>query len=154
MRYPRIRESNVGAARWPGLAVMLGIVLLLAGASCGGGAKPVFPVNGKVFYQGKPTHKAIVWLHPENPSDSTKSTPPRGVVQQDGSFQISTFQPNDGAPPGRYRVSISWRVPSKVGDDEGEQLLPRRYQDPATSGLPPVEVKEGANELPPFQLTN
>jgi hypothetical protein len=132
------------------LALLAAALLSLAGCSRGN-ELPVFPVRGTVFYKGKPAHRAIVWFHPEGKTD-LKAHKPRAVVEPDGSFQISTYRTHDGAPAGRYRVSIYWRAQGKVGDDEGESLLPARYGDPQTSGLPPVEVKEGSNELPPFQL--
>jgi hypothetical protein len=131
-------------------------LLLAAGACSGGGERPVYPVRGKVFAKGgKPAHRAIVWLHPEAKSTSeSKSQLPHGVVEQDGSFQLSTYGKDDGAPPGRYRVTVIWTAPGKFsGDDTGKSLLPARYSNPQLSGLPVVEIKEGPNELPPFELT-
>jgi hypothetical protein len=133
-------------------AVLLAIALLCA-ASCGRrGTDTVFPVQGKVFYKGRPAHKALVWLHPLDPL-AAKGVPPRAVVEEDGSFQVSTYQKNDGAPVGHYRITISWKL-VKAADEEGPELLPPRYQDPDKSGLPNVEVKDRPTELPPFQLTD
>jgi hypothetical protein len=155
MSFPQVSESEAKALRRLGPVAFLAGAFLLTGVSCGGSASqpPLFPVTGQVFYQGKPAHKAIVWLHAEN-AHAKKDYPPRGVVQQDGSFQISTYKTNDGAPPGRYRVTISWRAPGKLSDEEGPELLPARYQDPLKSELPVLEVKEVPLELPPFRLTN
>ena len=51
-------------------------------------------------------------------------------------------------------MTVIWTAPGKFGsDDDGKSLLPARYSDPQRSGLPVVEIKEGPNELPPFQLT-
>jgi hypothetical protein len=137
----------------PARACLVAALLLAAGACSGGGERPVYPVKGKVFAKGKAAHRAIVWFHPEGGAKS-KSTLPHGVVEADGSFQVSTYGKNDGAPPGRYKVTVIWTAPGKFsGDDTGKSLLPARYSTPGRSGLPVIEVKEGPNELPPFQLT-
>jgi hypothetical protein len=136
-------------------AALLGGVLAVTGLSCRrneGSQVPLHPVQGQVFFKGKAPHRAVVWFHPLGPSDF-RGAPPRGVVAEDGSFQMSTFKTHDGAPVGHYRVTISWK---KVGaaDEEGPELLPARYQHPANTELPTVEIKEGENVLPPFQLTD
>jgi hypothetical protein len=133
-------------------ALALTTLLLSAGACSSGGERPLHPVRGKVLYEGKPAHGATVWFHPEAKSESN-SARPHAVVEQDGSFRVSTYNTHDGAPAGRYRVSVLWTAPGKFSDDAGKSLLPARYSDPQRSGLPVVEIKEGPNELPPFQLT-
>jgi hypothetical protein len=82
---------------------------------------------------------------------------PTGIVQEDGSFELSTYGVKDGAPAGRYRVTLVWTRKKKGGGDKDEEmLLPARYMDPSQTGLPVVEVKElakgEANVLPPFKL--
>jgi hypothetical protein len=126
--------------------------LVLACCSCTSRErKPVFPVRGKVFYQEKPTRGALVFLHPLDGS-KLRGRQPRGLVGADGSFRVTTYEPNDGAPAGKYAVTIVWQNKPEAGDSEEENLLPPRYLSPATSGLQ-IEVREGDNELPPFQLT-
>ena len=66
---------------------------------------------------------------------------------------LGTYATGDGVPPGKYRISIAWNAPGDFGDEEGESLLPLRYLDPATSGLPEVEVLKDSVTLPPFHLT-
>jgi hypothetical protein len=143
------------------IAAGLGLVFL---AGCPGPAKePVYPVKGKVFYRDKPCAGAVVWFYPADAAEATRMHPntdtrPNGVVQEDGSFEMSTHGTKDGAPAGRYRVTVMWTksVPGKGrGEGAEENLLPLRYMDPEKAGLPVVEVKElkgGVNELPPFNL--
>jgi hypothetical protein len=137
------------------LAVILSFLFALG---CGGGSREaVYPVKGQVFYKGKAAAGAVVWFHRvdvEAPAvgQPATQTPPRGVVQEDGSFELSTYAAKDGAPVGRYRVTVRWTKSRGGGDDE-ENLLPPRYMDPKTSGLPLVEVKAQANELARFDLT-
>jgi hypothetical protein len=144
------RAVCVSAGRLAVVA-LLAATLACTGLGCGRGPKlPVYPVQGQVFFKGKPAHKAVVWLHPLGPSE-VGTMPPRGLVAEDGSFQVSTFRANDGAPVGHYRVTISWRTVGS-GDQEGPEKLPPRYQHQANTELPTIEVKEGENVLPPFQL--
>ncbi len=111
-----------------------------------------YSVQGKVFYLDKPTPRAVVYLHPLDEANKTASIRPCGLVQEDGSFTLTTYKPGDGAPAGHYGVSVFWTSPSKVGDRDVDNLLPERYASPATSGLT-VEIKEESNELAPFQLS-
>jgi hypothetical protein len=78
---------------------------------------------------------------------------PSAIVAPDGSFEITTRSRGKGAPVGLYIVTVSWTGPSPAGDSDGENLLPQRYLSPLTANLPLVEVKEGNNDLPPFELT-
>src|SRR5262249_34544943 len=121
-------------------------------ASCSRDKLPLYPVAGKVFVDKKAADGAIVWLHPVDAPDPSVPKP-RGRVGKDGSFQLGTFAGDDGAPAGSYRVTVFWAAPGKGGDENGQSLLPARYQSPETSGLPVVTIAEGANDLPPFQLT-
>jgi len=108
------------------------LLLALACASCGREKKAVSPVRGKVFYQKKPAAGAIVFLHPVEKADPADSPDPfpRGVVGPDGSFEITTFAPGDGAPPGEYTATVVWKGPSRYGDSQDTNLLPMRYMSP------------------------
>jgi hypothetical protein len=73
-------------------------------------------------------------------------------VGTDGRFRLTTYAQDDGAPPGRYAVTVFWAVPAKGGDNFDRFLVHQRYLTPATSGLT-ADVPERATELPPFLLT-
>jgi hypothetical protein len=132
----------------PLLRLFLAGVFLLP-TSCSG-RKPVYPVSGKVLFQGRPAKGAMVKFHPQDGSDT--ALVPRGEVDADGTFRLTTYQQHDGAPAGRYAVTIFWGVPSKGGDEFDRLLVPSRYLNPATSGLT-AEVPNREIDLPPFQLT-
>jgi hypothetical protein len=126
-------------------------VLLAVGlASCSGGSappagqKPVFPVRGQVFVGDKPAVGAFVLFVPVGEPADPIDPRPRAEVQADGSFQLSTYGDNDGAPAGEYVVVVTWTV-------EDQDRLQGRYADPGRSKLR-ATVKEGANELQPFRL--
>ena len=112
----------------------------------------VHPVAGKVFCKGKPAEGATVTFVRRDQNER-KTPPPGGQVGRDGSFRLSTYASYDGAPAGDYVVTIIYPSPERRENDEnaGPDLLQGRYADPNTTSLA-AEVKEGANDLEPFQL--
>ena len=119
-------------------------------AGCSGEKKiPTFPVTGKVLTaEGGPVGHALIVLHPQ--SSNTTAPKPRGTTNSDGSFELSTFNTGDGAPEGRYQVSIE-RWLRKDPNESPVNHLPPNLASPATSGIE-VEVKAGPNALDPFKL--
>jgi len=138
----------------------LGLTLLAVSLGCSScsGAKgpPVFPVQGKVLFRGKPASGALVIFHPLNQPELEKGMP-RAVVEDDGSFSVTTLTANDGAPAGDYAVSITWKttsekIPSRKGRPKRVPTnFPEKYKNPKTSGLV-VRVEETQNELRPFDI--
>jgi hypothetical protein len=136
---------------FPGVRLRLCfLIVALACCSCSGSRPRLYPVQGTVFFEGKPTDKAIVFLHPLEGS-APKDLRPHGTVGPDGVFRIGTYRSDDGAAAGAYAVTVIWKKASASGDNEEGSLLPARYMSPQTSQLR-VEIREGPNELPPFQL--
>jgi len=86
-------------------------VLLLC-AGCGG--KGTYPVEGKVVY---PDGAAAIDLagHTVNFESAELNVSATGEVQPDGTFKLGTFENEDGAPPGKYRVTIFRPLP--IGDE-------------------------------------
>ncbi|MCH9655603.1 MAG: DUF4198 domain-containing protein [Planctomycetes bacterium] len=134
------------------------LMLFLLG--CSGPNEPkqreVFPVKGVVTYKGKPMPDASVVLHPVNKKDDGLPTYlPRGHVDEDGKFSVSTYQKGDGAPAGTYKVSFSWQGPLKgVSEEEEDKLrekIPRKYRNPNTSGFI-VTILETENSAMEFVL--
>ena len=124
--------------------------LALCVSACGGKQRlPVFPVRGKVFFQGKPAAGAVVVLNRVGQTDPT-AVLPQGTVGTDGTFQVSTYGKNDGAPAGDYAVSFVWLLTNSKTESEWTPL-PRRYMVPGQSGVR-VTVNEKVNELQPLQL--
>jgi tetratricopeptide (TPR) repeat protein len=116
---------------------------------------PVHPVQGQAFFEGKPMPNAIVLLEPTGWEIATFPKP-RAIVRDDGTFILATYGKDDGAPIGEYKVSVQWFVkPENRQEVEGgsiaKNVLPARYANPETSGLT-VNIKQGANLIPPFQL--
>ena len=142
---------------------LLVAALSLFATGCSDAAPPetaVHPARGSALFRGKPISGGAIYLHPVL-SASQAVPKPHARVAPDGTFQLSTYREHDGAPPGEYAVTVSWRVPAnkqsadelKEEDwDQGREQLPARYQDPQKSGLR-VTIQPGQNELPPLRLS-
>jgi hypothetical protein len=116
--------------------------------------QPVFPVSGKVLYQGRPAAGAMVGFVP---LDDPFALKPHGKTAADGAFQLSTYELNDGAPSGRYGVTIAWPGPNPRSNGEGDEEIPGadrlggRYANPRTSAWK-IEVGPAPLELEPFNV--
>ncbi len=136
-------------------ALGLAVAAALLATSCGGGLNPV---EGKVLYNGEPATGAVVVFHPKT-EDSITTRRPSGVVDENGTFTLSTIKPGDGAAAGEYSVTIVWHEEAKPGKPtfntepppELPDRLKGRYADRAKSGLNAV-VKPGKNQIPPFEI--
>jgi hypothetical protein len=100
-----------------------------------------------------------VTFHPL-PLENGRSTAltSRGTVSDDGSFQLATYNADDGAPEGEYAVTVYW--PGKrngaASEDTSSYDLPpdqlgHRYLDPSASAIR-VQIKGPETRLEPFQL--
>ncbi|HVL14005.1 MAG TPA: hypothetical protein VM529_15660 [Gemmata sp.] len=96
---------------------------------------------------GKPAVGAFVLFIPALESANSPDPRPRATVGDDGSFRLSTYGTEDGAPAGDYLVTVTWPLDGR--DDEDK--LQGRYRDRAKSGLK-ATVKEGSNDIPAFKL--
>ncbi len=111
---------------------------------------PVYPVQGQVFYKGKPAVGALVMFHPVNETDP-QAARPHGQVDPEGAFVLSTYEVKDGAPAGEYVVTIDWRrtIPGRSGG--GPSALPVQYGTPKQSPLR-ASIRTESNNLAPFQI--
>jgi hypothetical protein len=108
-----------------------------------------FPVSGKVLKGGVPINYATIVFHPVDASD-TAVAKPRGVTNPDGTFQLTTYDGNDGAPAGSYQVTIQQWLTEKP--EEGpKNRLKEKYSDPKTSQLT-ATISEGNNEALTFSV--
>jgi hypothetical protein len=111
----------------------------------------VFPVAGKVTFAGKAPAGANVVFHPV--SADPNHPRPSGVVGPDGSFTVKTYGDDQGAPPGKYKVTMQLYKPKVKGDEVeiGKNLLPPKYADAQKTDVQ-VEVLASDNHLPPITL--
>lgn len=121
-----------------------------------GEAKPervkVFPVKGTVTFKGEQMPGALVAFHPKTPLGEGVPNP-RASVAKDGTFTVSTYDGNDGAPAGEYVLTFQWYKLLKQGADvvAGPNVIPPKLGNPATSTVT-VTIVEGENNVQPIQL--
>lgn len=132
--------------------------LLAVSLGCGGDDRvKLYPVTGIVTVKGQPAEGAQVVLFLADESLRGGGHPlPSGVTGPDGTFSLSSFKPNDGAPAGDYQVTIVWPEEVKINPNNPEtpparDRLKDRYAAPAQSGLT-ATVEAGPTELKPFEL--
>jgi hypothetical protein len=128
------------------------VVLAATMSSCGG-RPSLYPVRGRIeSADGESLEGAEIRFCAED--TALQEYPcPRGVVGKDGSFQLTTYARNEGAPAGRYKVTVTLEVIPEQGErDDARVVTPGRYANPTTSDIS-ATVPKGGGELPPFTLT-
>ena len=127
--------------------------LLLVASSCKKSSVKLNPVKGKVLFKGQPAEGAQVVFRRATEDANAKPEPnPYGDVRADGSFTLRTEPYGEGAPAGDYIVLVSWYTRTDPEDPlSSKSKLPVKYSDPTNPALK-ATVKEGNNELPPFDL--
>ncbi|HEY1065317.1 MAG TPA: hypothetical protein VGE52_04380, partial [Pirellulales bacterium] len=94
----------------------------------------VYPVTGKVLFKGKPAPGATVVLTPAKPLPNVPT--PRANVLADGTFKASTYDSDDGAPQGEYKVTVIWYKPgveNGVPVQGTQNVVPAKYSSPDTT---------------------
>jgi hypothetical protein len=87
---------------WPGLLAGT----LTAALGCGQGK--TVKVEGVVTLDGKPLPAATVTYVPVGDGRAAS-----GRTDQDGTFRLTTFRPDDGAVPGEYKVTVVVEKPTE-----------------------------------------
>jgi hypothetical protein len=139
---PKIQTSKaVSSHRTPKFAA-LGLWLLCAATGCG---SRLSAVHGTVTLEdGKPLTRGMVILEG---GEAGAAVMARGEIKPDGSYQLSTYKPGDGVPPGKYRVHINPMDLSEVPDERKNLPFDAKYLKVETSGLE-YDVKAGSNDIP------
>jgi len=152
--------------RFPLVSILFSCFVAATLTSCGGADDPleptvtVYPVEGQVLYKEKPAPLARVTFHPVEGSDELQKLRPTARADEQGKFQLNTFGLRDGAPEGKYKVTVEWRGPDpgsdlgKIHFDDLSQYpnrLAEKYSNPESSPLT-VTVTAGQNNLKPLQV--
>jgi len=144
-------------------ATVTGLFVLIAGCSQRDDIGRRYPVTGTVTYKGKPLPTGHVNFVPEGEAS-------RGATGNivDGKYRLTTHAPDDGAMPGKYRVTITAyegdlaavhadankqyqsqnAMPDQtvVSKAQRKSLIPEKYGRFEGSGLT-AEVKEQSNTI-------
>lgn len=122
--------------------MLCGLLVGLSGCMSGRAFDPV-PASGKVSVEGQPlTAGKLLFAPIDTSGEMTRAI---GNIEPDGTFQLTTFDPGDGACPGQYRVTI---VKPPIEDDEDASAT----QTTVLPFVPPVDLRitipeEGTSEL-------
>jgi len=149
--------------------VLAGGMALMGLPGCGGDDLPRrYPVSGKVTYRGQPVPSGTITF---TPADLQKGRSGGGMITG-GNYVLTSLTTEDGAIPGRYKVTVISRkeslntadtnlrlmyekarstggvpIPPQVKKQlKTEDLVPAKYAQPETSDLT-AEVKEQSNVL-------
>ena len=132
----------------------LALALLLTG--CGKSDRlPVYSVTGSVTAKSKPAAGVQVSFYGTDDHLKTATAPfPQAVTESDGSFTLTSYEANDGAPAGNYVVTLVW--PSNESEDpeiqdDSVDRLRGKFATPEKSPFA-VKVEERSNALDPFDL--
>jgi hypothetical protein len=152
---------------WWGLGVLF--TVLAQGCYRPTGAadrRPTAPTSGVVKHLGKPVEGATVTFIP-----ASNPVPAYGITDEEGRFQLSTYEEHDGAIIGEHAVTISKTTgttpssePPSTGNNDPEDfenyvppslgvtpppvvkhLLPEKYSEAETSGLTATVTSDGEN---------
>jgi hypothetical protein len=105
-----------------------------------------YPVSGRLFIRGVPAVNARIELRAVDDKELDLLRP-HAIAQADGLFRLTTFATDDGAPPGRYALTVTWPAPPKKRfDPEGPDRLKGRFADPRRP-MSTVLITPGDNEL-------
>ena len=131
-----------------------GVLIFLAGGvavcglvGCGGGGLSTYSAGGKVtFPDGTPLAGGWVEFQPVNSEHAVSA---RGEIQADGTFELGTNEPGDGAIEGEHRALVT--PPPFQGDRDEMTSVPetidRKFQQFDTSGLKFTVTAGGDNHF-------
>ncbi|HEX3315276.1 MAG TPA: metallophosphoesterase [Gemmataceae bacterium] len=105
--------------------------------------KQAWPVRGKVLIDGAPAAGATIAFHQDVGKNKGK-TIADALVEADGTYILSSREAWDGAPAGKYQVTVVLRNRNPDGSN-GPHQLPAKYASVATSELTAEVVAEVNN---------
>jgi len=128
----------------------LPLVVLLAVALPGCGDKGTTPVKGVVTLEGAPLPEATVLFMPDGPGGGR---PASGFTSSDGVFQLTTYQRDDGALPGQYRVLIRKTAAAKDPGAAERSALERAWAKYGDKALPKGKTSTVPGQYANFETT-
>lgn len=117
---------------------LLPVTLMAATIGCSGGdgRVPVYSAEGKISVAGEVPDGALIVLYPAAAkAGAEQELRPSAKVKPDGTFSLTTYDANDGAPAGDYVATIQWNKLIKKGSDfvAGPDIVPKEYTSRETS---------------------
>ncbi len=125
------------------------LLWLLLVAGCGRGGPEVVPVRGQITRGGGPwPQPGMIYFTTVEPADGLPDRPAYAQFDAQGNFRVTSFQPDDGLVPGRYRAAVEcWQSAPQMSDPTPPvSYVPARFRSPQTSGLE-VTVEPGERSV-------
>jgi hypothetical protein len=138
--------------RFVAAAIMIPSLLALTGCGESDVRLETFPVTGSLNVDGKPAPGATLVFHPVKVEGDTLGAAPNARVKDDGSFSVSSYGANDGAPAGEYTVTVSWYKVNEEGGP-GPNILPSLYASPTTSPIKAIVNAGAPTALEPIAVS-
>lgn len=136
--------------------ISFGAVVLATLGGCG--QRPVYPVQGKVMFDGKPMIGGGSISFVPLGDDDTRTA--GGEIAADGSYSVGTYKPGDGAMASAFRIvihQVTEQEPQQTEDGKAvaragssvpvEQRIPLLYGDNQKSPLKATVEARAMNEL-------
>jgi hypothetical protein len=145
----------------PSSRALFALPVLLVLAGCGSDRPPLGRVSGTVNYNGQPVASGAVVF------EVSGARPAHAKIVNGEITEVTTYDPNDGVPVGLARIAVfatdssatspsstpspaadpgSYRPGANYMGAGAKPLVPRRYNDPSTSGLT-WQIEKGKNEV-------
>jgi len=119
-------------------------LLVLGGLSgCGNGNPKTYRIPGRLVYEdGKPVPGATIVLQTTHDGQRIAA---RGMVNTDGTFELTTFTDNDGVIEGEQDITIV-ALPATDSATPSKPVVAAKYSSAESSGLK-FTVKPDTTEL-------
>lgn len=130
-------------------------IVFLSFVGCISSSKPweiTHPASGTIEFKGKPIENAEISLFPTD-AGVPDSVRPKAKSTADGKFVLGTYSQSDGAPAGKYKVTVIRNEVSISKDTivAKPNDLPVKYSALNTTDIV-VEIVAGTNEIPTIKL--
>src|SRR5262245_42717426 len=128
------------------LVLLLAVAIVFAACKQPGDEGNRVPVSGRVaFPDGKPLHRGTVIYTPDGAKGNASQHEPRGPIEEQGHYKLSTTDRLAGVAPGWYQVTIVAQEPYDESKSSWDPpwIISRKFASRQTSGLA-VEVVENA----------
>jgi hypothetical protein len=136
----------------------VGALVLVAGSLGCGGNNPVYPVQGRITFEGQPMMGGgSISLVPLGNQPGKAAG---GEIAEDGTYKLTTYRPGDGSMVGEFRVLIiqsvekepeatpdGQKAPKAAASVPPNARIPTVYADSANSPLKTKVEAKGVNEL-------
>jgi len=149
MRSLLMRKTVISAgSRLLAAGVLLGLMI-----GCGKHrGVTLYPVKGSVQINGEPAKDVNVMFTSVTPIEVDGNIlSPSAVTEEDGSFRLMSFDPEDGAPAGDYQITVIYPMNRFNKNLSGIDRLKGKFSNPKTSGLT-AKVEAKKNELPVINI--